>query len=42
MRAYATVANPVIPGFRPDPGDRRVGGDHHIVCSSFEWTPPVP
>ncbi|MEV4745706.1 glycoside hydrolase family 43 protein [Streptosporangium sp. NPDC049248] len=35
-------ANPVIPGFHPDPSVCRVGADHYLVTSSFEWFPGVP
>jgi hypothetical protein len=28
------VANPVIPGFHPDPSVCRVGGDYFLACSS--------
>jgi xylan 1,4-beta-xylosidase len=38
----ATVANPVIPGFHPDPSICRVGEDYYLVCSSFEYFPGVP
>ncbi|WP_310739673.1 glycoside hydrolase family 43 protein [Microbispora sp. H10830] len=37
-----TVANPVIPGFHPDPSICRVGDDYYLVCSSFEYFPGVP
>lgn len=33
---------PVIPGFNPDPSICRVGDDHYLVCSSFEYAPGVP
>ncbi|MER6125621.1 glycoside hydrolase family 43 protein [Streptomyces sp. NPDC001795] len=39
MRTYA---NPVIGGFHPDPSVCRVGADHYLVCSSFEYFPGVP
>lgn len=39
MRTYD---NPVIPGFHPDPSVCRVGQDHYLVCSSFEYFPGVP
>jgi xylan 1,4-beta-xylosidase len=38
----ATVANPVLPGFHPDPSVCRVGEDYYLVCSSFEYFPGVP
>ncbi|SEM52161.1 glycoside hydrolase family 43 protein [Streptacidiphilus jiangxiensis] len=37
-----TVANPVIPGFHPDPSVCRVGDDYYLVCSSFEYFPGIP
>ncbi|MEU5216924.1 glycoside hydrolase family 43 protein [Streptomyces sp. NPDC020807] len=33
---------PVLPGFRPDPSVCRVGADHYLVTSSFEWFPGLP
>src|SRR6266567_8631542 len=36
------IANPVIPGFHPDPSICRVGEDYYLVCSSFEYFPGVP
>ncbi|MEU6504839.1 glycoside hydrolase family 43 protein [Streptomyces sp. NPDC046942] len=41
-QATATVSNPVIPGFHPDPSVCRVGDDYYLVCSSFEYFPGVP
>ncbi|UCM89809.1 glycoside hydrolase family 43 protein [Streptomyces marincola] len=41
-RTGGTVANPVIPGFHPDPSVCRVGDDYYLVCSSFEYFPGVP
>lgn len=35
-------ANPIIPGFHPDPSICRVGNDHYLVTSSFEYLPGVP
>jgi alpha-N-arabinofuranosidase len=35
-------ANPVIPGFNPDPSVCRVGDDFYLVTSSFEFFPGVP
>ena len=35
-------ANPVIPGFYPDPSICRVGEDFYLVNSSFEFFPGVP
>jgi xylan 1,4-beta-xylosidase len=37
-----TFANPVLPGFHPDPSICRVGGDFYLVTSSFEYFPGVP
>jgi xylan 1,4-beta-xylosidase len=35
------IANPVIPGFNPDPSIIRVDGDYYIATSTFEWLPAV-
>ncbi|MEK4060740.1 MULTISPECIES: glycoside hydrolase family 43 protein [Paenibacillus] len=35
-------ANPVLPGFYPDPSITRAGEDYYLVCSSFEYFPGVP
>lgn len=35
------VANPVLPGFNPDPSILRVGDDYYIATSTFEWFPGV-
>ena len=35
------IANPVLPGFHPDPSILRVGDDYYIANSSFEWYPGV-
>lgn len=35
-------ANPVIPGFHPDPSICRVGDDYYLVTSTFEYFPGVP
>ena len=35
-------ANPVVPGFFPDPSVCRVGDDYYLACSSFEYFPGVP
>jgi xylan 1,4-beta-xylosidase len=37
-----TFANPILPGFHPDPSICRVGGDFYLVTSSFEYFPGVP
>jgi len=42
MSEPSTVANPVLPGFHPDPSVCRVGDDYYLVCSSFEYFPGVP
>ncbi|MBV1850471.1 glycoside hydrolase family 43 protein [Catellatospora tritici] len=40
--AEGAFANPVIPGFHPDPSVCRVGDDYYLACSSFEYFPGVP
>lgn len=40
--APETIANPIIPGFNPDPSIVRVGEDYYIATSSFEYFPGVP
>ncbi|WP_432118809.1 glycoside hydrolase family 43 protein [Streptomyces sp. bgisy032] len=42
LDAKNTFANPVIPGFHPDPSVCRVGDDYYLACSSFEYFPGVP
>ncbi|MEU7872966.1 glycoside hydrolase family 43 protein [Dactylosporangium sp. NPDC049140] len=37
-----SFANPVLPGFHPDPSVCRVGEDYYLACSSFEYFPGVP
>ena len=37
----ATITNPVLPGFNPDPSILRVGDDYYIATSTFEWFPGV-
>lgn len=37
----ATVRNPILPGFHPDPSALRVGNDYYIATSTFEWWPGV-
>jgi xylan 1,4-beta-xylosidase len=37
----ATVRNPILPGFNPDPSICRVGEDYYIATSTFEWFPGV-
>ncbi|MDB5585559.1 MAG: beta-xylosidase [Devosia sp.] len=31
------VANPILPGFNPDPSILRVDNDYYIATSTFEW-----
>jgi alpha-N-arabinofuranosidase len=38
----ATLQNPIIPGFYPDPSICRAGDDYYLVNSSFEFFPGVP
>lgn len=38
----ATIHNPVLPGFHPDPSFVRVGDDYYLANSTFEWFPGVP
>lgn len=40
MRARA--ANPILPGFYPDPSICRVGEDYYLVTSTFAYFPGVP
>lgn len=40
--ARTTFANPIIPGFNPDPSICRVGDEFYLVTSSFEFFPGVP
>ncbi|MEU6228817.1 glycoside hydrolase family 43 protein [Streptomyces sp. NPDC047042] len=42
QQADASLPNPVIPGFHPDPSICRVGDDYYVVCSSFEYFPGIP
>tara|TARA_B100000378_G_scaffold234446_1_gene200603 strand:- start:94789 stop:96444 length:1656 start_codon:yes stop_codon:yes gene_type:complete len=35
-------ANPVVPGFHPDPSIVRVGDDFYLVNSTFSWYPGLP
>lgn len=37
----ATIHNPVLRGFHPDPSIVRVGEDYYIATSTFEWWPGV-
>jgi xylan 1,4-beta-xylosidase len=36
------AANPVIPGFYPDPSICTAGEDYYLACSSFEYFPGIP
>lgn len=38
----AEFANPVLPGFQPDPSIVRVGDDYYLVNSTFSWFPGLP
>lgn len=40
--APETYANPILPGYHPDPSICRVGEDYYLVNSSFEWFPAMP
>ncbi len=35
-------ANPILPGYHPDPSICRKGEDYYLVNSSFEWFPAMP
>ncbi|MDP9793018.1 xylan 1,4-beta-xylosidase [Catenuloplanes nepalensis] len=35
------IHNPVLPGAHPDPSILRVGDDHYLATSTFEWYPGV-
>jgi len=37
----SVITNPILPGFNPDPSIVRVGDDHYIATSTFEWFPGV-
>jgi xylan 1,4-beta-xylosidase len=41
MSERATLTNPILPGFNPDPSILRVGEDYYIATSTFEWYPGV-
>ena len=36
------LANPLIPGFNPDPSVVRVGEDYYVATSTFEYLPGIP
>lgn len=35
-------ANPILPGFHPDPSICRVGEDYYLATSTFAWVPGLP
>ena len=37
----ATITNPILPGFHPDPSICRAGDTYYIATSTFEWWPGV-
>ncbi|MGR4866104.1 glycoside hydrolase family 43 protein [Caulobacter sp. LARHSG274] len=39
--SQATIHNPILRGFNPDPSIVRVGEDYYIATSTFEWFPGV-
>lgn len=39
--ADATIRNPILRGFNPDPSIVRVGDDYYVATSTFEWFPGV-
>jgi xylan 1,4-beta-xylosidase len=41
-QSRADIANPILPGFYPDPSICRVGKDYYLVTSSFSYFPGVP
>ena len=40
--ARGHFANPILPGFHPDPAITRVGDDYYLVNSSFAFFPGIP
>ena len=42
MMQPPALANPVIPGFHPDPSICKADEDYYLACSSFEYFPGVP
>src|SRR5215510_6654414 len=40
-KTTATIQNPILRGFNPDPSIVRVGDDYYIATSTFEWFPGV-
>jgi xylan 1,4-beta-xylosidase len=41
-RIMRLPVRPILSGFHPDPSICRVGADHYLACSSFEYAPGVP
>ena len=41
MSEPATIKNPILRGFNPDPSIVRVSADYYIATSTFEWYPGV-
>lgn len=41
LSSMATIKNPILKGFNPDPSICRVGNDYYIATSTFEWFPGV-
>ncbi|WP_415936951.1 glycoside hydrolase family 43 protein [Streptomyces sp. 039-1] len=39
--SHASIRNPVLTGFHPDPSLLRVGEDYYLATSTFEWLPGV-
>ncbi len=37
----ATIHNPILKGFNPDPSILRIDVDYYIATSTFEWFPGV-
>ena len=42
MNSPASIHNPVLAGFYPDPSICRAGENYYIASSTFEWFPGVP
>ncbi|TIC85476.1 glycoside hydrolase family 43 protein [Nocardioides sp. GY 10127] len=42
MSVPATLPNPLLPGFNPDPSICRVGDDYYLCTSTFEYLPGLP
>ncbi len=42
LNSHGRYANPIIPGFYPDPSICRVGDNYSLVTSSFEFFLGVP